>query len=219
MIKPASDSQPLPFERRVEALRAELRLAQPLQLAAHTHTVYSPAEGFHLTLWERPHRLSFPELIVYKPSGAEASPSIQALVLYYYLTADGAPLSERWVSLAELPDGRFYNQAYQGYRGRKLSLAFGNRLEALAQAVQAQGGEAFRPPGAEEAPGDAAFHFQAFPRLPLLLVYWLGDEEFPASAQVLFDASASHYLPTDVCAILGGMLTGRLIATQADKHP
>ena len=59
--------------------------------------------------------------------------------------------------------------------------------------------------------GDLAYTFQALPRVSLLLVFWKGDEDFPASFQVLFDASASHYLPTDAYAILGSTLTRRLI--------
>jgi hypothetical protein len=45
-----------------------------------------------------------------------------------------------------------------------------------------------------------------------MLTYWLGDEDFPSSCKVLFDESASHYLPIDACAILGGMLTRKIIA-------
>jgi len=48
----------------------------------------------------------------------------------------------------------------------------------------------------------------------LLAVYWQGDEDFPSTCQVLFDASASHYLPTDAYAILGSTLTRRLIKTK-----
>jgi len=54
--------------------------------------------------------------------------------------------------------------------------------------------------------GDASFSFQFLPRMSLLAVFWAGDDELPASYQVLFDASASHQLPTDACAIAGSML-------------
>ena len=45
--------------------------------------------------------------------------------------------------------------------------------------------------------GDAAFIFNAFPRIPLLAVYSAGDDEIPASSALLFDRSASHYLPAE----------------------
>jgi len=49
----------------------------------------------------------------------------------------------------------------------------------------------------------------------LAVVLYVADEEFPASANVLFDAAAAHYLETEDLAVLGGMLAGRL--TQAAK--
>ncbi len=129
----------------------------------------------------------------------------QAMLLYYFHTADGTPLAGRWISFADLPDGRFYNQAFQGYTGGELQRHFKNDTEALGQAALRSSGSLL--PG---APGNLAFRFQALPRLPLILVIWEGDEDFPASYQFLFDAATAHYLPTDACAILGSTLTGRL---------
>ena len=51
---------------------------------------------------------------------------------------------------------------------------------------------------------------QAFPNLPMLVTYWLGDEDFPSSCKILFDSSATHYLPIDGCAIAGRLLTQKL---------
>jgi hypothetical protein len=59
--------------------------------------------------------------------------------------------------------------------------------------------------------GDASFIFQALPRLPLMVTYWLGDDDFPSSCKILFDSSATHYLPIDGCAILGSMLTRMIL--------
>jgi hypothetical protein len=59
--------------------------------------------------------------------------------------------------------------------------------------------------------GDASFLFRMLPRLWLAVVLYLADDEFPANANVLFDAAASHYLPTEDLAVLGGLLAGRLI--------
>ena len=61
--------------------------------------------------------------------------------------------------------------------------------------------------------GDCGYAFQVLPRVQLAIVYWLGDEEFPPQAQVLFDAAASHYLPVDGLALLGSDLVRRLLKT------
>lgn len=201
------------FARRVEELRQALRQRDPAQLAANTGATLSQLPGdqseFHLPLWGQPMRLTFPALTAHAGQNQAALPSFQlAMLLYYFATAqrapDGSALENQWISFADLPDGRFYNQAFQGYTGQELARGFENDLPAFEQA-------ATQLNGVRQPIGDAAFSFSALPRVPILAVYWLGDEDFPASGQLLFDASASRYLPTDACAILGSMLTSRLL--------
>ncbi|HJZ12415.1 MAG TPA: DUF3786 domain-containing protein, partial [Acidobacteriota bacterium] len=115
-----------------------------------------------------------------------------------------APLSGRWVSFADLPDGRMYNAAFQGYTGDEISKIFSLELRDFETACEKAGGQAVDT-------GDAAFRFQALPRVELLVVYHLGDEDFPSSCKILFDASATHYLPIDGCAILGSLLVKKIL--------
>jgi hypothetical protein len=134
-------------------------------------------------------------------------PPETALLLYYFHTADGTPLSGRWISFSDLPDGRFYNQAFQGYTGRELSRAFGLDPEGFQRA-------AMRAGGTPQDFGDLAFKFPILPYVAFLAVLWRGDEDFPSSCQILFDASAPHSLPTDACAVAGSLLTRRLLAAR-----
>ena len=193
---------------RVEELRLALRKkGNPQNLAFLSGAEYRGNETgeFHLPLFARPISVSYPDFTAFDAqSGESLSITTQALLLYYLNTADGTPLDGSWVSFAELPDGRFYNQAFQGYTGQELVRHFGNDLSALAQAAR-------KLDGMKLGFGDAAFTFHILPRVSLAVVYHLGDEDFPATCQILFDASVSHYLPTDVCAILGSMLTRKLI--------
>ena len=97
-----------------------------------------------------------------------------------------------------------YNAAFQGYSGDEVVKAFGLDLDGFKSACSKAGGKSVDV-------GSASFVFQALPKVPLMLTYWLGDEDFPSSCKVLFDSSAAHYLPIDGCAILGSTLTGRVI--------
>ncbi|MFC1957153.1 DUF3786 domain-containing protein [Chloroflexota bacterium] len=45
--------------------------------------------------------------------------------------------------------------------------------------------------------GDASVAISAFPRVPVTLVLWQGDSEFPPSASIMFDATVTDYLPTE----------------------
>ena len=59
--------------------------------------------------------------------------------------------------------------------------------------------------------GNASYKFIALPKVPLAVVFWCGDEDFPPSCKILFDSSVSKFLPTDACAILGSMLTQKIL--------
>jgi hypothetical protein len=193
---------------RVDELRSTLRVQDPGLVAVRSGSSYltlGPGRGeLHLPVWGKVCILCWPELKGCNEKDDRLPDFQLAMLLYYLLTADGAPLTGKWVSFADLPDGRLYNAAFQGYSGDEVVKAFGLDLEGFKSACSKVGGE---PVGI----GSASFVFQALPHVPLMLTYWLGDEDFPSSCKVLFDPSAIHYLPIDGCAILGSTLTGRVI--------
>jgi hypothetical protein len=194
---------------RVNELRRELQNFNPLSFTNRTGAQYTPVNDsqglFHLTLWGRQVQIPWPELVaVDSQTGRELSVDQQALLIYHFHTSDGTPLAGRWISFSELPGGGFYAQAFQGYSGNELARAFHDDSHAFEQAALAAGGK-------PEPFADLAFAFPLFPRLHLLAAYWQGDEDFPASMRILFDAAAEHHLPMDVCAIAGGMLTRRIL--------
>jgi hypothetical protein len=196
------------MQRRIAELRARLRSASPAVLATCIGATHRPQEGeLELALFGDPIVITTTDWRVLDGHTREAvSPNTEAMLLYHLATTDGSPVTERWISFRELPGGGFYHQAFQGYTGKELVKHFRNRLGAFERAAEELNGR-------QEGVGDAAYAFQALPRVPLMVVYWLGDEDFPPSARVLFDASAGRHLPTDAFALLGSTLTRRLIAT------
>jgi hypothetical protein len=126
-------------------------------------------------------------------------------LLYYFNTCDGTLDSGRWIAFSELPGGRFYTQAFQGYTGKVVAQTFENDLEAFARVAESLAGKRIY------LLGDLAYAFQVLPLVSLLVVYWQGDEEMQPTCQILFDATVSHHLPTDACAVLGSNLTHRMI--------
>ena len=129
---------------------------------------------------------------------------LQILFLHYLLTADGRPLSGEWVSFRELPDGMFYQQAFRQRSFLPLEGRFGHNRPAFERAATALGGEKLDL-------AESSFRFHALPRVPLAALLWTGDEEVPPAVQILFDASAGGYLPTEDLAMVGGMLSGSLL--------
>ncbi len=205
------------FTRRIGELRSELASRDPDALAEKTGADYLPSGDrsgdFHLKLWGQAVLVPFPALVVQTEQKKPLPLISQALVMFYFYTANGRAPSGEWIAFSELPDGKFYNQAFQGYSGKQLTRVFNNDVSAVQQAALEVGGRLL--PDDQVNIGDFACLFQVLPRLPILLVGWQGDEDFPASYQLLFDVTATNYLPTDVCAIVGGMLVRKIIAV----HP
>lgn len=193
-----------PLWQRLEELRTLLRQTDPVRLAQRTSASLA-GDSLQLLVWKQPVTVELHSFIArFVATGEELDPLAQVLLAYYLHTADGTLPAGTWVSFTELPDGLFYAQAFQSYTGRRLSAAFGNEVQCFARAALSAGGSAI-------SFGDRAFSFSFLPWVRLLTVCWLGDEDFPSSYRILFDANAGHHLTTDACAVLGAVLTRRLL--------
>ena len=195
---------------KVARLRQELARRDPGQLADRSGALYDPKQQtLQIQLWDRLYTLNPPEYIARDASGAEANLDRQALLLMYLDKADGTPLAHKWITYRELPGGMFYADAFRGYAEMRLAQAFNGDVEKFRAA-------ALRLKGDRLTFGDASFEFRAMPRILVGAVYWMGDEDLPSNATILFDAAASHYLPTDVVGALGSQLVSRLVG-RADE--
>ncbi len=196
------------LEPQIAKAREELRRRDPRAIADLSGAEFiesEPGRGeLRLSFFRRVYKISWPELAVTDFEGRGCSNPIQAALLQYLVLADGTPLAHHWVSLRELPNGAFYERAFQGYSGNLVARAFKSDLTAFREAALKLGGEPLNL-------GDASFRFWALPKIPLAVIYWSGGEEFPASAQVLFDASAGHYHHLEMLAHLGAMICSQLI--------
>jgi len=195
------------LEKQLQETQEALRRRAPAEVALWSGTTCEAAAGetrLTLRFWDRPYLVTWSDLAVRDKEGQPCPGHFQGLILQYLLLADGTPLENTWVSLRNLPHGSFYEQAFQSYSGNLLVRSFRGDVEGFRGIARRLGGEPLEL-------GDAAFRFWVLPRIPLAVVYWSGGGEFPDSAQVLFDNSASHYHHVEILAHLGGMLCERLV--------
>lgn len=206
-LKPRSPEET--YETAQRKGQQDLAQREPHLMAARAGVVYrrltDETGEFDVPFWGEKFVVSYPAGIVTR-AGIDESPPIaeQILILHYLTTADGVPMASQWVAFRDLPGGLGYAPAFEGRANLRLKGAFGRDAEGFHRAARALGGEPL-------SFGDASYLFRIFPRFWLAVVLYLADEEFGASASVLFDGSADHYLPTEDLAVIGGMLAGRLI--------
>ncbi len=138
------------------------------------------------------------------PGGQEVPPHLQILVLHYLEGADRAQLANRLVTFRDFEGGAIY---YPAFKARTLDVIvkeFGEKPDLLRGI-----GEAMRCEHIDV--GSVGFKVDFFPRTPVVVVLWLGDEEVPAAANMLFDANTGKVLPTEDISVMGGALTRRLV--------
>jgi len=155
----------------------------------------------------RVYRVSYPDFDF--TDEADLAPEVplqeQVLILHFLMAASSPPLSGRWVAYREIPGASFYFSAFVKRAVDPLKQVFGSNLASLKKAAKLLGGAAIEA-------GDAGFEFEVFPRLPLQLILWEGDDEFAPEANILFDASVGKQLSPEDIAWLASLLVYRLIA-------
>jgi hypothetical protein len=189
--------------------RSEWAAADPARCAAQAGCDMTP-EGVAVPFFGWPHLVTHPDGGV-GAGGAPVHVAVSILLLHYLLRADGAPPAGDWRAFRELPDGLFYSASFVERAEAPLAQAFG----AVPPAGGDEGLARFRAAamaagGLQLELADAAFAFQALPRLALAALMWAGDDDFPAKVSVVFDAAAGHYLPAEDLAGVGGLLARRL---------
>ena len=110
-------------------------------------------------------------------------------LLQYLDTADGTPLAGKEIALSQMRGGLSRGQGFE----KDISLMFSRDLldasaEDFARACEALGGRI------NTGKADVSAVIPYAPRFPVTVLFWCGDDEFPASGKTLVDAAAEHYL-------------------------
>ncbi|MEW6584435.1 MAG: DUF3786 domain-containing protein [Nitrospirota bacterium] len=111
--------------------------------------------------------------------------------LWYLIHVKDIPLTGRLVKPADLRGGDLFFRGTHALPLDNLSGRYSRDGGTFLRKGREFGGE----PGDY---GDASVRLSPLPRIPVTIVLWLEDEEFPARADLMFDSSAGLQLPIDV---------------------
>ena len=194
----------MPLDEAYNRALAELSRVAPYVAAAKSGCKFEQGM-FQVPFFDRKFIIHFPQISVEETGQSISPPKIIQLVLFHYLiTADGTQVADEWIGYRQLPATGLFEQRFYNLALRSLVNAFGHDLEGFRRAALSLGGV---PMGRT---GDASFRFLALPNIPMACILYLGDEEMTSSVNILFDAAAHHYLPTEDLTFLGSYLSSAL---------
>jgi hypothetical protein len=145
----------------------------------------------------------------------EDLPIQQQILILHYLhgawASSGPAAAGEWISFQEVPDGRFYMDAFNKRAKIPLVQAFGDRPDQMVDlAKKLYGATPFDQ-------GDFSVVVRALPLVPVALILWRGDDEFPAEGNLLFDKTVPRILSAEDIAWLAGMVVYPLIGVAKKK--
>ena len=111
--------------------------------------------------------------------------------LWYLGKAKNKPLSGRLTSPASLSGGEIFQKGTHVLPLDQIASRYGNDLDGFYKKGLELGGKQLEH-------GDASLLLYPFPRVPVTLILWGPDEDFPARADMFFDMTCEQHLPTDV---------------------
>lgn len=112
-------------------------------------------------------------------------------ILHYLIGARDISASGELAKPYNIGAGQIYFSGTHRLPLEKLAARYGADIEGFYETGARLGSERL-------GYGDAALRLLPFPRLPVALILWRGDEEFPARADLLFDSTCRHHLPADI---------------------
>jgi hypothetical protein len=126
------------------------------------------------------------------------------LILHYFTRATGKPLSGKIITYKELHDGINYYPTFFKRAIEPIVSNYNDEPKKLLETAAALGGR-------KSDYGDTAVTIDAFPYVPLTIVLWRGDKEFPPDGNIMFDGTISDYLPTEDVTILCEIIAWKLV--------
>ncbi len=188
----------------LEKALKEMKGISPYVVAAKSSANFDGTK-FTLPFFNQAFFVYYPKVKIEEADKQTSPPEwVQLILLHYLLNAEGSPVADQWITYRYLPGAHLFAARFHNMAIRSLVKAFGNKLDVFREASLSLGGIPM------SRTGDAAFRFLALPQIPMACILYLGDEEIASSVNILFDAAAPHYLPTEDLSYLGVYLSGAL---------
>jgi hypothetical protein len=112
-------------------------------------------------------------------------------VLWYLISAQDISLSGQLVKPVNLKGGHLFSRGSHVLPCDRVARKYSNNTRGFLTKGKNLGGEQLQY-------GDASVRLFPFPRVPVVIILWQKDEEFPERVDVLFDVTCEFQLPLDI---------------------
>ncbi len=182
----------------------EMKGITPYAVASKSGADYDGSR-FRIPFFDRVFLVYYPEIKVAEEGNSAPVPQwLEIILLHYLLQANGVSVADEWIAYRQLPGAPLSEFRFVQMAIDPLLRTLGGDVGAFRKAGEALGGIPMT------RTGDAAFKFMALPKIPMACIFYQGEEGIPSSVNILFDAAAENYLPTEDLSLLGVYLANAM---------
>ena len=173
---------------------ADLEACDPKDVVLRTGCEYDPiVRHYFVDVWGHRYCVDLNQCRV-KPekSGPPTYQNFLCLFIVFYLINAQriAPLGQ-WVSQKDITGGAAFFRGPHTIPADVITDRVKNDIVLFESICHQLGGQPIDF-------ADAAFSFWITPLIPVAVLYWQGDEDFPCEAKLLFDKTIEDHLPLDI---------------------
>jgi hypothetical protein len=193
------------YEAAINLAWEDLALRNPIDISKISLIPYDhEKEEFTMDFLGDRFLISFSRKTVKFQDGTDVYSFLAVLLLHYLVNAKDLDLTGKLLTFRELEGGDIYYPAFCARGINKITKEFGTEPESLKKA-----GQKLRAKDGKH--GDVSIILEVFPKVPIHVILWEGDDEVPPSSNILFDSSIKELLPTEDVAVIGGFVASALI--------
>ncbi len=123
--------------------------------------------------------------------------------IHYLLKVKETDLVNQWISEKDIPGGTTFFRGPHEIPTNFITTHYNDYIEGFKNKCE-------QLMGSPLPMADAAFAFKIAPRVPVAVLYWKGDDEFPTESKILFDRTIYDHLALDIIYALAVGVCERL---------
>lgn len=130
-------------------------------------------------------------------------PYFDLFAVHYLLKAKETIPLNQWISEKDIPGGAAFFRGPHEVPTGLITARFNDDLNGFKKRCE-------QLMGTPVPLADTAFVFKITPRIPVAVLYWAGDDEFPAESKILYDKTIVEQLALDIIFALAVGICERL---------
>ena len=184
----------------------ELADKNPVDVCRGALCAYDAEKCFYtVTIWGDDYMISPHEQLIKRITSNMPAPGeiFYFFIVHYLLHSKESEIKNQWISEKEIPGGELFFTVSHEIPTSLISGRYSNDIVGFKRRCE-------QLQGIPLDMADASYRFNITPRIPVAVLFWDGDEDFPPESKMLFDKSIAGLLAPDIVLALAYEVCSRI---------